>query len=191
MDKDDVLVTFGQLGSRADRSGLSIAWDQSLLPSLSRFICSVGLTSCHLMLIIRKSASRPGGARRPGRLWDHRHMMGWAATTGAVGERTQSGKPITANDMHLQLTVPGIWYENHLSGGGVDLTGHSFQASLAWSQDTQEGSLGFYEWFSRCSGFIIEAHTLDDLGTYRSNITAPARCCVLRETIAIKGQRRL
>ncbi len=29
--------------------------------------------------------------------------------------KTESGKPILANDMHLSLTTPGIWYEVHLS----------------------------------------------------------------------------
>ena len=29
--------------------------------------------------------------------------------------KTTSGKPIIANDMHLSLTTPGIWYEVHLS----------------------------------------------------------------------------
>jgi penicillin amidase len=43
-----------------------------------------------------------------------------------AGERTQSGKPILANDMHLQLTAPAIWYENHLIGGNIDATGITF-----------------------------------------------------------------
>lgn len=43
-----------------------------------------------------------------------------------AGERTLSGKPILANDMHLGLTAPAIWYENHLSGGGLQVTGITF-----------------------------------------------------------------
>ncbi len=39
------------------------------------------------------------------------------------GNRSTSGKPLLANDMHLELTVPGIWYENHLVGGELDVTG--------------------------------------------------------------------
>jgi penicillin G amidase len=41
------------------------------------------------------------------------------------GSRTVSGKPLLANDMHLELTTPGIWFENHLVGGGMDVTGVS------------------------------------------------------------------
>lgn len=41
------------------------------------------------------------------------------------GSRTVTGKPLLANDMHLELTNPGIWFENHLVGGELDLTGIS------------------------------------------------------------------
>jgi len=37
------------------------------------------------------------------------------------GERTVTGRPILANDMHLAMTIPAVWHENHLvldeSGG--------------------------------------------------------------------------
>ncbi|MCL4559950.1 MAG: penicillin acylase family protein [Chloroflexi bacterium] len=46
----------------------------------------------------------------------------WAVT----GFRTEGGKPLLANDMHLGLDTPAIWYENHLSGGGLNVTGVSF-----------------------------------------------------------------
>jgi penicillin G amidase len=36
---------------------------------------------------------------------------GWAI----AGSRTASGKPLLANDMHLSLTVPGLWYEADLA----------------------------------------------------------------------------
>jgi penicillin G amidase len=39
------------------------------------------------------------------------------------GSRTASGKPLLANDMHLELTVPGVWFENHLVGGDFNVTG--------------------------------------------------------------------
>lgn len=43
-----------------------------------------------------------------------------------AGERTASGKPLLANDMHLSLMAPPIWYENHLVCPGLDVTGVSF-----------------------------------------------------------------
>lgn len=42
------------------------------------------------------------------------------------GSRTASGKPLLANDMHLGLTVPAIWYENHLVTPEFQVTGVSF-----------------------------------------------------------------
>jgi penicillin amidase len=41
------------------------------------------------------------------------------------GQRSMSGQPIFANDMHLVLYAPAIWYENHISGGGLNLNGVS------------------------------------------------------------------
>lgn len=42
-----------------------------------------------------------------------------------AGERTASGAPLLANDMHLLMSIPSIWYENHLVGGGIQVTGVS------------------------------------------------------------------
>jgi len=39
------------------------------------------------------------------------------------GSRTTTGMPLLANDMHLELTTPSVWFENHLSGGELDVTG--------------------------------------------------------------------
>jgi penicillin amidase len=42
------------------------------------------------------------------------------------GERTTTGAPLLANDMHLPITLPAIWYENHLVGGELNVTGVTF-----------------------------------------------------------------
>jgi penicillin G amidase len=39
------------------------------------------------------------------------------------GEHTASGKPLLANDMHLELTLPPIWYEVHLTAQGWNVKG--------------------------------------------------------------------
>jgi penicillin amidase len=41
------------------------------------------------------------------------------------GRRTASGKPLLANDPHLALQMPSLWYENHLHGGDIHVTGAS------------------------------------------------------------------
>ena len=50
-----------------------------------------------------------------------------------AGSRTTTGKPLLANDMHLLMTIPAVWYENHLvshSAQGaetdLDVTGVTF-----------------------------------------------------------------
>ncbi|MBI3468799.1 MAG: penicillin acylase family protein [Planctomycetes bacterium] len=42
-----------------------------------------------------------------------------------AGRRTNTGKPMLANDMHLPLSLPSVWYENHLVSGEMYVTGVS------------------------------------------------------------------
>jgi penicillin amidase len=40
-----------------------------------------------------------------------------------AGSRTASGKPLLSNDMHLEYSLPGIWYMAHLTAPGLDVAG--------------------------------------------------------------------
>lgn len=40
-----------------------------------------------------------------------------------AGRRTASGRPLLANDPHLQMEFPGVWYEMHLVAAGLDVIG--------------------------------------------------------------------
>jgi penicillin amidase len=40
-----------------------------------------------------------------------------------AGNRAKTGKPLLANDPHLELTVPAIWYFAHLSAPGLSVIG--------------------------------------------------------------------
>jgi penicillin G amidase len=40
-----------------------------------------------------------------------------------AGSRTASGKPLLANDPHLLVQVPAVWYELHLSAPGYEASG--------------------------------------------------------------------
>lgn len=42
------------------------------------------------------------------------------------GRRSSSGKPLLANDPHLTVSLPCIWYEVHLEGGDYAVSGVSF-----------------------------------------------------------------
>jgi penicillin amidase len=39
------------------------------------------------------------------------------------GAHTASGKPLLSNDMHLDLEIPNVWYEAHLTVGDFDVVG--------------------------------------------------------------------
>ncbi len=42
-----------------------------------------------------------------------------------AASRSATGAPVLANDMHLKISVPGVWYEVHLRGGDVHVSGVS------------------------------------------------------------------
>ena len=42
------------------------------------------------------------------------------------GTKTVTGAPLLANDPHLGIDMPSIWYEIALRGGGMDVIGYSF-----------------------------------------------------------------
>ena len=64
----------------------------------------------------------------------------WAVS----GEKTQSGFPILCNDPHLRLTLPSIWFENHINTPTIDAYGVSvpgipfiligFNKNVAWGE---------------------------------------------------------
>ena len=55
---------------------------------------------------------RSGGELQPG-------SNAWAIS----GAHTASGKPLLANDTHLEYSIPGIWYMAHLQAPGLDVAG--------------------------------------------------------------------
>jgi penicillin amidase len=42
------------------------------------------------------------------------------------GTKTATGRPLLANDTHLDIQMPSIWYEVHLVAGALDVVGFSF-----------------------------------------------------------------
>lgn len=74
-----------------------------------------------------------------------------------LGFKSTTGKPLLANDMHLSLNIPGIWYQMHqkvegkvhvsglvLPGTPLVICGHN--DSIAWGMtNTYVDNLDFYE----------------------------------------------
>lgn len=52
------------------------------------------------------------------------HVKGIGSNNWAIaGSKTRSGNPIFANDPHLTLSLPSIWYETHIQYGDVNAYG--------------------------------------------------------------------
>lgn len=72
---------------------------------------------------------RAAGAGEPaewprGLEWLHPHARrGGSNNWVLAGRRTASGRPLLANDPHLQLEFPGVWYEMHLVAANLDVIG--------------------------------------------------------------------
>jgi penicillin G amidase len=58
--------------------------------------------------------ARAGGEFQPG-------SNAWVVS----GKLTATGKPILANDPHLEWSIPAAWYQLHLKAAGLDVTGVS------------------------------------------------------------------
>ena len=59
-----------------------------------------------------------------------------------AGSRTASGKPLLSNDMHLEYSLPGIWYMAHLEAPGFNVAGVRCPARRASSWATTTASPG-------------------------------------------------
>jgi penicillin amidase len=106
------------------------------------------------------------------------------------GSRTTSGAPLLANDMHLLLSAPAIWYENHLVAGDLNVTGVTFpglpgvvaghNGHVAW---------GFTNGFPDVQDLYLERLRTSDDGELQyeyQNAWLPAD--VRHETIRVRGR---
>ena len=93
--------------------------------------------------------------KKPGKIWELIVFHGsnnWAVS----GKKSKTGKPFLANDMHLGLFAPGIWYQMHqnvegkLNVTGLVLPGQPFiiaghNDSIAWGMtNVMVDDLDFY-----------------------------------------------
>ncbi|HJZ46875.1 MAG TPA: penicillin acylase family protein [Roseiflexaceae bacterium] len=104
------------------------------------------------------------------------------------GGRSVSGRPLLASDPHLALQVPSLWYENHLSGGDIHVTG----ASLPGLPCVVIGHNERVAW-----GLTNGENDVQDLFIERFDPADPTRyefqgaweqATVVREQIAVKGR---
>src|SRR5262249_9594525 len=104
------------------------------------------------------------------------------------GGRSVSGRPLLASDPHLALQVPSLWYENHLSGGDIHVTGASIPGlpcvvighneRIAWGLTNGETDV---------QDLFVERFDPADPTRYQFR-GAWERATVVREQIVVKGQ---
>lgn len=121
-------------------------------------------------------AGEPPGEKRGSNNW------------AVAGTRARDGGALVANDMHLGLRVPNIWYRARLvaAEGGLDVTG----ASLPGVPAIVAGSNGRVAWgFTNSYGDFQDLVRLEpgpDAGSYQTGEGARA-FEVERETIEVAG----
>ncbi|HEX8395440.1 MAG TPA: penicillin acylase family protein, partial [Longimicrobium sp.] len=105
------------------------------------------------------------------------------------GSRTRSGKPIVANDMHLGLRAPSLWYLAALHGGGFNITGMMLPGvPIVVVGHSDRIAWGYTNAMVDDVDFYVEQTDPRDGGRYRT----PAgweRFAVREETIRVKGER--
>ncbi len=74
-----------------------------------------------------------------------RHSLGsnnWVVS----GDHTATGKPLLANDTHLELSIPPIWYEIHLTAPGWNVKGFTLPGRAVRRHRAQRSHcLGIHE----------------------------------------------
>ena len=103
--------------------------------------------------------------------------------------KTIDGRAIVANDMHLGLSVPNIWYRAVLRYGDVEISG----VTLPGTPGVIAGSNGHVAWgFTNIGGDFLDLVRLElnpeNPDEYRTR-AGWKRCEVVNETIRIKGDK--
>jgi penicillin G amidase len=83
------------------------------------------------------------------------------------GERSASGKPLLANDMHLSLDAPNIWFLVGLHSPGLDVVGMSIPGAPGLvAGHSQAVAWGFTNAYVDDSDFFLEMVNPDDPEEY-------------------------
>ncbi|HYW13181.1 MAG TPA: penicillin acylase family protein [Longimicrobium sp.] len=102
------------------------------------------------------------------------------------GSRTKSGKPILANDTHLALRAPSLWYLAALHGGGVETAGMTIPGiPLVVIGHGKTVAWGFTNAMTDDVDFFVEEVNADS--TQYRTATGWEPFQVRKDTIRIKG----
>jgi penicillin amidase len=101
------------------------------------------------------------------------------------GAKSATGKPLLANDPHLALTAPAVWYFAHLSAPGIDVIG----ATLPGVPAVVLGHNTHFAWGATNTGPDVQdlyLERLDGAGDYLTP-EGPRPFGVIDEVIKVKG----
>ena len=102
------------------------------------------------------------------------------------GARTRSGKPLLANDPHLGLTAPSVWYLAHLHAPGLDAIG----GTLPGVPGVIVGRTDRIAWGFTNTGPDVQDLYLEKLDASGGYLTPEGarRFAVVEETVKVKGR---
>jgi penicillin amidase len=105
------------------------------------------------------------------------------------GKRTVTGMPLLANDMHLGMTIPAIWFQNHLVAGEMNVSGISFPGiPFVIAGHNQHVAWSFTNGFTDVQDLFIERLDRKEDGRVLYEFQGGWRQSeVYQETIAVKG----
>lgn len=104
------------------------------------------------------------------------------------GQRSSSGKPLVANDMHLAMNAPGIWFLVGLHAPGFDVVGMSIPgAPGVVAGHSRAVAWGYTNAMVDDADFFVERVNPDDPGEYLTP-DGWAPFDVREETIEVKGE---
>ncbi len=104
------------------------------------------------------------------------------------GVHTATGKPLLANDTHLELMMPSIWYEVHLTGPGWNVKGFTLPgAPMVIIGHNDRVAWGFTNNGADVLDLYIETFNPASPDEYRVK-GAWAKAQIIDETIHVRGQ---
>jgi penicillin G amidase len=104
-----------------------------------------------------------------------------------AGKHTASGKPLLANDMHLSLTVPNIWYMADLRGPGFHTTGVTLVGvPFVVAGHNEHVAWGYTALYADVQDLYVEK--LDGRGNYQDVDGSWKPLGIDHETISVRGK---
>jgi penicillin amidase len=105
------------------------------------------------------------------------------------GAHTATGKPLLANDTHLELSIPSIWYELHLTAPGWNVKGFTLPgAPMVIIGHNDRIAWGFTNNGADVQDLYVETFNPASPGEYRVKGTW-TKAQIIDEIIRIKGQQ--